>query len=274
MMKYGIMESFRMHHTQMEYGLTANGDRVSLFSKAADLGFHGIELGIGLDYREDPLWTGEGDTRQKIKESVQKTEVQAASICLHLLNYAENSPASREAAHRETAREIIIKTAEACGQIGISVILVPFFGTAALKSEEQVQLLISEMGHLAPVAADNEVCLGLETALKAPDMVRIVESVSSDYVQVYFDTGNTAGIGYDVVEEIKGLDRYIVQTHIKDDPSTRMLGEGKIDFKEAIKAFKVIGFDGYLMLETPSTENSTSAAVKNLNYIQSIIENQ
>ena len=95
-MKYGIMESFYMHHSQMEYGLSSNGDRVSLFSKAGELGFQGIEFGIDLDYREDPLWTGKGELRQAMKEAAQATGVEAASICLHLLNHVENSPASGE----------------------------------------------------------------------------------------------------------------------------------------------------------------------------------
>ena len=125
--KYGIMEAFRMHSSQMEYGLAADGDRVLLFSKAGELGFQGIEFGIGLDYREDPLWTGMGELRQEMKEASQATGVEAASVCLHLLNYKENSPASDTVEHRKTAHEIIRKTIEACAHIGASVILVPFF---------------------------------------------------------------------------------------------------------------------------------------------------
>lgn len=91
-------------------------------------------------------------------------------------------------------------------------------------------------------------------------------------MQVYFDTGNTAGIGYDIVQEIEGLGKHIIQTHIKDNPSARMLGEGHIDFEEAIGSLKSVGFDGYLMLETPSTNDSVAAAVKNLAYIKRVVE--
>jgi len=271
-MKYGIMESCRMHNTQVNYGLTPDGDRVSIFSKARELGFQGIEFGIDLDYREDPLWTGDGNMRQSMKEAAQTTGVEAASICLHLLNYREYSPASDEVEHRETAGEIIQNTIEACAHIGASVILLPFFGTAALKSEEQIQHLIGEMKKLSPIAEDKCVCLALETSLNAANMVRIVEAIESDYVQVYFDTGNTAGIGYDIVQEIEELGKHIVQTHIKDNPSTRMLGEGHIDFEAAIGTLKMIDFRGYLMLETPSTKDSAAAAVKNLAYIKRVVE--
>ena len=70
-MKYGIMESFRMHNSRTEYGLRADGDRASVLSKAGKLGFQGIEFGIGLDYKDDPLWTGDGDVRQAMREATR-----------------------------------------------------------------------------------------------------------------------------------------------------------------------------------------------------------
>lgn len=260
-----------MHSTQVEYGLAADGDRISLFSKAGRLGFQGIEFGIGLDYREDPLWTGVGELRQEMKEAAKATGIEAASICLHLLNYREHSPASDMSEHRETAHEIIRKTIEACVYIGASVILVPFFGTASPRSEDQIQRLMDEMKRLSSIAEDKGVCLGLETSLNATDVLRIIEGVGSDYVQVYFDTGNTAGIGYDMVQEIEALGKHIVQTHIKDSPGGT-LGGGQIDFRSAIRAFRKVGFGGYLMLETPSRGESATAAGENLGYIKGVVE--
>ncbi len=270
-MKYGVMESFRMHHSQTEYGLKSESDRIWLFPKAKELEFQGIELGIGLDYRKDPLWTGDGFMRQAIKEEARLTGVEAASICLHLLNHKENSPASDRAEHREAGREIIRNTIDACAHIGASVILVPFFGTAALKSEEQIQFLIGEMRELSTIAEDKGVCLSLETSLEAPELVRIVESVGSDYLRVYFDTGNTASIGHDMVQEIETLGEHIAQVHVKDYPS-RTLGEGNVDFDETVGTLKKVGFNGYLVLETPASDDSAGAASSNLTYIRRVVE--
>ncbi len=270
-MKYGVMEGFQMHHSQKEYGLKSEGGRTSLFPKAKELGFHGVELGIGLDYREDPLWTGRGGARQAIKMEARRTGVEAASICLHLLNYEENSPASINAEHRETGREITRNAIEACAAIGASVILVPFFGTAALKSQEQVRLMIDEMKGLSPMAEDTGVCMALETALEAPELVHVIESIGSDSVKVYFDIGNTASKGYDVVQEIKTLGGLIAQVHVKDHPA-RTLGEGDIDFGGVIGALEDTGFDGYLVLETPSMDDSVGSASSNLTYLRRFVE--
>jgi len=270
-MKYGVMEGFRMHSSQTEYGLNPEGDRTSLFPKAKELGFHGVELGIGLDYREDPLWTGQGGARQAIKLEARRTGVGAASMCLHLLNYDEHRPASGNAEHREAGRGIILKALEACGAIGASVMLIPFFGTAALKSEKQTRRLIDEMRALSPVAEERGVCLALETSLEAPRLVRVIESIGSDHVKAYFDTGNTASKGYDVAREITALGGLIAQVHVKDHPS-RTLGEGDIDFAGAIAALEETGFDGYLVLETPSLDDSVGSASGNLAYLRRVVE--
>jgi L-ribulose-5-phosphate 3-epimerase len=270
-MKYGVMEGFQMHHSQKEYGLKSEGGRTSLFPKVKELGFHGVELGIGLDYREDPLWTGRGGARQAIKMEARRTGVEAASICLHLLNYEENSPASINAEHRETGREITRNAIEACAAIGASVILVPFFGTAALKSDKQTQSLIDEMRGLSPVAEDRGVCLALETSLEAPQLVRVIESIGSYRVKAYFDIGNTASMGYDVVQEITALGGLIAQVHVKDYPS-RTLGDGDIEFGGVIAALEDAGFDGYLVLETPSLDDSVGSAASNLAFLRRVVE--
>lgn len=271
-MKYGIMEGFRTFSSQFELGLIPDGDRCSIFSKALALGFQGIEFGIDRDYQEDPLWTGLGNLRKTMKTTAVETGVEAASICLHLLNHEEYSPASGNTTYREVGIRIVRNAVEACAQIGGSVILVPFFGTASLTTEEHIQRLIEGISSLSPLIEENRVCLALETSLKAPEMIQIVDAIDSEYVQVYFDIGNAVSREYDVVEEIEGLGETIAQVHVKDSPSRNMLGEGRVDFGAAVDALRRVGFKGYLMLETPSTDDSGTAAATNLAYLKRVVE--
>jgi len=270
-MKYGIMEGFRSFSSQFPLGLPPSDGRISLFSKAGELGFQGIEFGIGLDFQEDPLWTGTGDLRESMKREVEETGVEAASICLHLLNCEEYSPASERDKYRKVGVRIVRGAVEACAVIGASVILVPFFGTASLTSEGHIDRLIEAISSLSSFAEEREVYLALETSLEAPEVVRIVDTIDSGYVQVYFDIGNAVSLGYDLADEIDKLGRRIVQVHVKDNPSTKMMGEGRVDFKAAIEELIGVGFDGYLMLETPSTDEPEVAATANLAYLQQII---
>lgn len=271
-MKYGIMEGFKTFSSQFELGLIPDGNRCSIFSKAKALGFQGIEFGVSRDYKEDPLWTGVGNLREEMKSTAEETGVEAASICLHLLNHDEYSPASENITYREVGIRIVRNAVEACAQIGGSVILVPFFGTASLTSEGHIQRLIDGIGSLSPLAEENGVCLALETSLKAPEMIKIIEAIDSEYVQVYFDIGNAVSREYDVVKEIEELGETIAQVHVKDSPSRNMLGEGRVDLAAALNALRRVGFKDYLMLETPSTKDSGAAAAANLAYLKRIVE--
>jgi hexulose-6-phosphate isomerase len=270
-MKYGVMEGFQMHHSQREYGLKSESDRLWLINKAGELGFHGVELGIGLDYRHDPLWTGDSEYLEAIKEEANLSGIEIASICLHLLNYLENSPASNETGHRENGCMILKRALDVCSVIGAPVILVPFFGTALLKSEKQIDFLIEETRILSSFAEDKGVNLGLETSLNAPSLGQVIESIGSDYVGAYFDTGNAASLGFDVLQEIEELGKLIVQVHVKDTPFGS-LGEGKIDFVKVFDALRKVMFDGYLMLETPSSDDSVKAASINLDFIKHTVQ--
>ncbi len=268
-MKHGIIEGFEMHRTKEGFGIPSNGNRVSLIEKAGALGFHGVEFGISHDYAEDPFWNGEGEERAHMKNACEVTGVEATSVCLHMLNDISNSPGSCEPSERETAHLIIKNTIVACDEVGIPLILIPCFGSAALKKDEQIEHLIEGLKLLAPIAQSHRVSIGLETSLSAPDMVRIIDAIGSDHVKVYFDTGNADIIGYNILDEIKELGSRIVQVHMKENPSG-ILGQGKINFKAVYKALEEQGYDGYLVLETPALNDAIASASRNLGYMEGL----
>ncbi|MGQ9514843.1 MAG: hypothetical protein ACUVTL_07345 [Thermoproteota archaeon] len=89
----------------------------SLFKVAAQIGFEGVELGVGENYIETKLWKMEG--RKELKRSSEESGVAIASICLH--SYWHFSFASHEDAIRRRASEI----AEQAAFIGSSSEITP-----------------------------------------------------------------------------------------------------------------------------------------------------
>jgi len=265
------MESFYMHHSDTQYGVACS-DRVELFAKAQQLGFDGIEFGLSRDYAQDPLWTGQGDLRQAMGSASLETGVEARSLCLHLFNYEEYSPASQDPAHRATGRRIVEGAMEACSEIGASVILVPFFGTGGLRTPDQTSHLVSEMRGLADIAESLGVCLALETALAASTVLGILDRIGSAAVGAYFDVANTAGLDHDVVQEIRELGSRIVQVHIKEHPRTLVLGSGEIGFPQVAQALRQIGYDDYLVVEQPTSDDAVAQA--NLSYLRRVMEGE
>jgi sugar phosphate isomerase/epimerase len=270
-MRYGLMESFYMHHSDSQYGVACS-DRVELFTKAQQLGFDGIEFGLNRDFAQDPLWTGKGGLRQAMREASLETGVEARSLCLHLFNYEEYSPASVHAAHRTTGRTVLEAALSACSEIGASVILVPFFGTGSLRTPDQIDYLVTEMRYLAETAESLGIRLGLETSLDASSVLAILERIASEAVGVYFDVANTAGLDHEVVQEIRDLGSQIVQVHIKEHPRSPVLGSGEIDFSQVARALHLIGYDGYLVVEQPTSADAVTQA--NLSYLKRMMGRQ
>lgn len=250
--RYGLMEAFTMHHTDTTYGVPCK-DRLALIQKARDLGFDGVEFGLDMDFLEDPFLR-EHSYQQELRELAEEWGVENRSLCLHLLNYQEHSPASEEPAHRETAITLLEDAMQACHQSGISVLLLPFFGPAALRTQERIDHLIREMRELAPTAESLGLCLALETSLEAPAMRQIVDAIGSSAVQVYFDTGNGTIYDYDLVREVEILADNIAQVHIKNHPAAPKLLEGKVSFPPVIEALQGVDFQGYLVLELPAAD--------------------
>ncbi len=270
-MRYGLMESFYMHHSDIQYGV-ACADRLQLFPKAQALGFDGIEFGLNRDYARDPLFAGTGDLRRVMRETSLETGVEVRSLCLHLFNYQEYSPASVHVLHRATGRWILEQSIVACSEIGASVILVPFFGTGSLRTPEQMDYLVAEMQCLAGKAQSLGIRLGLETSLDASSTLSVLERIASEAVGVYFDVANAAGLDHHVVQEILDLGSQIVQVHIKEHPRAPVLGSGEIDFPQVAQALHQIGYDHYLVVEQPSSDDTVVRA--NLSYLKRVMEGQ
>ncbi|MGB9597989.1 MAG: TIM barrel protein [Candidatus Poribacteria bacterium] len=49
-----------------------------------------------------------------------------------------------------------------------------------------------------------------------------------------------------------------------------MLGEGRVDFKGVREAIKKIGYDGYMVLETPRGDDPKASASKNLAFTKNL----
>jgi sugar phosphate isomerase/epimerase len=99
-----------------------------------------------------------------------------------------------------------------------------------------------------------------------------MDRAKSKSVSVFYDTGNSAKAGFDVVKEIRwlGKDR-ICQFHLKDNP--HYMGEGSISFPRVMEAIRDIGFSGAANLETDTQPGSTVEADmrKNLAYIRQVM---
>lgn len=232
---------------------------------AKKLGFDGVQVSIGKG--EDQLPLSRPELQKSYLEEAKRVGLPIASLCLEILH--RNGLKSDPLGQRWVAESIPIAKA-----MGVKVVLLPFFGRWALKTEAEMDYVGDALREIAPQAEKAKIILGLEDTISAKDNVRIMERSKSPAVLTYYDVGNSTNNGFNVVEEIRWLGRKrICEVHLKDNPG--YLGKGKINFPAVIDVLAEIGFDKWAQLETDSPSKSIEGDMAiNLKFIREIIASQ
>ncbi len=254
-MKYGIRDG--MLHAPME----------TMFGLAKQIGFDGVEFCIGREYRDNILWQDGGG--EKLKGLADAAGVEISSLSPGV--FSSFHPALPEEEKRREGREILSHVIQVCEQVGTSHILVPMFPKDMNEwPDETWKLLVNGFKDLTAVAERHHVTLNLETTFDVDQLVMILDLVGSKALKVYHDTGNTMSRGQDPAEELLtlGHDR-VGMIHAKDT-DRQMLGEGRVDFDAVDAAMREIGYNGYLVLETPTGDDPNVANAQNLAFIKKL----
>lgn len=234
------------------------------FKKAKEIGFDGIELCMGVKYRDHTLWQDEGI--EKVNKLAKDADIEVSSLSpggFTAFSFMHPTDSVRT--------EGIAKLqylAEIAPQLGTDVILVPFFGGGQIKDEHiNASRFIDGFKTAAETAEKHNVYLAIESTLSAEQHQEIIDQVGSSYVGVYYDMGNATNMGYDSPSEIRSLGSSIVQMHIKDTGGNHA-GEGSVDFDAVFEAGRAIEYDSWFVLETPGKDDPIASAAKNMNFVR------
>ncbi len=242
----------------------ANPEAIPL---AAKLGFSGVQISFGRELRDNKMPVDNPDIIAQYLSLSKQYKLPIDGTCVDRLH--DNGLKSDKQAPQWVLDSIRLTKA-----LGTKVLLVPFFGRWALKTQSEMNYVGDALRDLGPEAAKAGVILGIEDTISAKDNARILERSRSQNVKVYYDVGNSTVAGFDVLKEIHWLGRdRICQIHLKDNP--HYLGEGKIRFGPVIRAIKDIGYTGWCNLETDAHQQSLDADMRrNLLYIQRLIRDR
>jgi sugar phosphate isomerase/epimerase len=249
------------------------------FKFAKKNGLDGIQYsfdaeGNGLDLRTR-------ENRDKIRAIVKETGVAISSLGIGLLNKVP-------LATTEEADQLVVDCLDAmvklkqeaaglddrelAAKVSPNIVLLAFFGKADLNGDpERMNTVITKLKRFAPIAEKHGFILGLETLLSEADHRHIIQSVGSPAVKVYYDTANSARMGYDIYSEIKSLGtEHICEIHLKQDAA--LLGKGNLDFDRVKSLLGKMNYQGWLIIEgsTPKGMSRTEATEKNAVYSRSL----
>ena len=234
------------------------------FQKAKDIGFDGIELCMGTNYREHALWQDGGiDTVNTLADAagIEVSSLSPGGFTAFSFMHPTDSTRTEGIAKLQYLSEI-------APQLSAKVILVPFFGGGQIQEEHiNAPRFIDGLKAAAETAEKHAVFLAIESTLSAAQHQQIIDNVGSSAVGVYYDMGNATGFGYDSPAEIRSLGAAITQMHIKDTDGNHA-GEGAVDFPAVFDAAHAVGYDSWFVLETPGKDDPIASAAKNLNFVR------
>jgi L-ribulose-5-phosphate 3-epimerase len=259
---FGRTIPLRIGVTDWNLNLGANPESVP---KAAELGFQGVQISFGRALVNGKMPADQPQVIARYLSLSQQHDVAIDGTCVDKLH--DNGLKSDPLAMKWVSDAIRLTR-----DLKTKVLLLPFFGRWAIKSEAEMGRVGDALRELAPDAERAGVVLGLEDTISAEDNVRIMDMSRSKNVLVYYDVGNSTKAGFDVVKEIRwlGKDR-ICQFHFKDNP--HLLGEGTIQFGRVVQAVRDIGWTGWVNLETDARPASFDADLRrNLGYLRRVVE--
>ncbi len=245
------------------------------FAAAKEIGFDGVELDVGADFKETFLWNA--DQRREVVKLQKETGCELPCICIGGL--WQHSPASPDPAVRATAEEFMKGTVEYCAEIGARVILAPINDARGQGFDAARERWLAVMANVAPVAEKHCIIVALENCgpCTAEFQRDLVDAVGCPYVRAYVDMANFLAADDDSPAAIRLLGERVAHVHAKDfavqgDKRVNVpLGEGVIDIPGCIAALREIGYDDYVTLETPPGDDARAEAAKNLAYLKKLV---
>jgi hexulose-6-phosphate isomerase len=152
-------------------------------------------------------------------------------------------------ARLDTLRRVV----EACGTLGIGLLVLPVVDEGRLRDETDKAALYEGLAALAPALEAADIVVAFESDLPPDDLAAWIAAFPPRRFGINYDIGNSAALGFDPAEEMAAYGGRIVNVHVKDrrrGGTTVPLGSGAADLAGVFRLLRRAGYRGNLILQT------------------------
>lgn len=264
----GVMQGRLLPKFKQRFQAHPVGYWQSEFAKVSALGLNCIEF--ILDYEgalENPLLNASGI--EEILRLSEETGVAVKTICA---DYYMDSPL-----HSESEAEVkqgleVMKTLVEHGKLlGMTDIVLPCVDQSSLKTVQQVNRFVKVICDNLYLFEDAGINLSLETDLAPKAFLSLLSEIASPSIRVNYDTGNSAALGYDPVEELETYGHLITDVHIKDRTlhgGSVILGNGEAHFDAFFQTLKQQKYQGPFIFQAYRDDEGLEVFKQQLDYIK------
>ncbi len=219
------------------------------FPRAAAAGLHAIEWifdVVGEDV--NPIATRDGIAEMRSLSAAHGIAV--VSVCA---DYFMDRPIVRAAAAElSEIQGKLYWLLEQCRHLGIERMVMPFVDASKIQDQQAEDLAVQVLTEAAPKAAAAGVELHLETDLSPAKFQALLHRLPHASIKANYDSGNSASLGYNPVEEFAAYGSRIGSVHIKDrvlGGSTVPLGTGSANLPAVFQGLAKLGYSGDYVLQ-------------------------
>jgi L-ribulose-5-phosphate 3-epimerase len=269
---FGIMQGRLLPKYQGRYQAHPVGYWQNEFEIAKNLSLGLIEFILDFNHYEiNPLMTIQG--LDEINALVDQTGVAVKSVCA---DYFMEAPLHSENSAIGEKSSLVLKHLIKNGAaLGITDIVIPCVDQSSLKNIEDQVRFVNRLTPLLDEAAKYNINLALETDLAPKPFLELLNMFNSEKIKVNYDTGNSASLGYDSLEEFACYGDKITDIHIKDRQlggGSVPLGSGDTDFNSFFTTLSKIDYKGLFIMQVYRDDEGVDIFKRQFDWFKNLIK--
>ena len=270
--KIGVMQGRLLPKYKGRYQAHPIGYWEDEFEIAASLGLDLIEFILDYnDYEDNPLMSVSGC--KEIEEISNQSDVHVKTVCA---DYFMDAPLHSDDLNVATLSAAVLRQLILNSQnIGITDIIIPLVDQSSLATLESQDRFINALTPFLTDLEEQDINLNLETDLGPTKFKHLLAQIDSKRVTVNYDTGNSAGMGYDPEKEFAAYGDRITDIHIKDrvkDGFSVCLGQGSANFSKIFKCVQNYGYTGPFIMQAFRDDEGLEIFKTQLAWLRSCLE--
>lgn len=225
------------------------------------------------DLNPNPILSKSG--LEEMKELSNKFNISLNSICCDYFMERPLFDVSSE--NLEKNLDVLKNLISSCSYLGINLIEIPLVDQTSLKNDEQKLQFTEAINRIIP-SLEDETRIVLETDLPPTEFNDFLKNFDNSKVGANYDTGNSASLGYDILDEFEAIGDKIVNIHIKDrlfHGKTVPFGMGNTDFEKFFSELSKLNYEGDLIIQgarNDSYEEPVETCKKYINFVKQYLD--
>lgn len=172
----------------------------------------------------------------------------------------------------EERTETLVWLLGRCAILGAGRVVLPFVDASRIDSDAELDHVVRVLGRVPPVLEESGVELHLETSLSPSRFADLLARLPHAMLKVNYDSGNSASLGYDPIDEFAAYGTRVGSVHIKDRVNgggTVPLGSGDTNFGALFSCLGEVGYEGDFVLQVArgTTGDEVAWARRNREYV-------